>query len=89
MTELFQTSHFKKDLKRVIKRGKKIEKLKEVVLAISKGDSLEVRFRDHALVGKWMGSRDCHIEPDWILIYRLEVEVLYLERTGSHSDLFH
>jgi mRNA interferase YafQ len=88
MKSIFQTTQFKRDLKRIKKRGKDLNKLKEVVSAIAKSESLEERHRDHALSGKWSGSRDCHIEPDWILIYRVDGESLFLERTGSHSDLF-
>lgn len=88
MREVFQTSQFKKDLKRAQKRGKDIEKLKEVVRILSSGGQLESRYRDHALGNNWAGSRDCHLEPDWILIYRVSLEGLFLERTGSHSDLF-
>ena len=88
MKAIFQTSQFKKDFKRIKKRGKDIKKLMEVVSAIANGDSLDERHRDHALSGNWSGSRDCHVEPDWILIYRVDGEFLFLERTGSHSDLF-
>ena len=88
MKAVFQTSQFKKDLKRIKKRGKDLNKLKEVVRAIADGEVLQERHRDHALNGNWSGSRDCHVEPDWILIYRADGEFLFLERTGSHSDLF-
>ncbi len=88
MKAIFQTGQFKKDLKRIKKRGKDTAKLKEVVSTIAKSEALEDRHRDHALSGEWSGSRDCHIEPDWILIYRADGESLFLERTGSHSDLF-
>lgn len=88
MKEVFQTSHFKKDLKRLRKRGKDLEKLKKVIQALVQGNPLPQRNRDHALSGNWAGSRDCHVEPDWILIYRPESEALFLERTGTHSDLF-
>lgn len=88
MKEIYQTSQFKKDFKRAKKRGKEIDKLKYVVGLIIKDQPLEERFRDHALGGNWAGSRDCHIEPDWVLIYRVDGDALYLERTGSHSDLF-
>lgn len=88
MKVIFQTSQFKRDFKRIKKRGKDLDKLKEVVSAIAKSEAMEERHRDHALSGKWSGSRDCHIEPDWILIYRVDGESLFLERTGSHSDLF-
>lgn len=88
MKAIFQTSQFKKDLKRIKKQGKDLNKLKEVVSTIANSEALEERHRDHALSGNWSGSRDCHIEPDWILIYRVDGEFLFLERTGSHSDLF-
>lgn len=88
MKEIYQTNQFKKDLKRLKRREKKIEKLKEVVGRLSQDIELEERYRDHALSNNWAGSRDCHIEPDWVLIYRSEKEILFLERTGSHNDLF-
>jgi mRNA interferase YafQ len=88
MKEVIQTSQFKKDIKRLKKRGKDLEKLGEVVRLLASDAPLEEKHRDHALIGRWVGSRDCHIEPDWILIYRNEPESLYLERSGSHSDLF-
>ncbi|HEY8966769.1 MAG TPA: type II toxin-antitoxin system YafQ family toxin [Candidatus Methylacidiphilales bacterium] len=85
---LAQTSQFKKDLKRQQKRGKDLAALKAAVELLAAGDPLPSRYRDHPLAGLWKGRRDCHIEPDWILIYRLTGEELLLERTGSHSDLF-
>ena len=88
MKEIFQTTQFKKDLKRLKKRGKNIEKLKAVVANLVRNEPLEEKYRDHALSNNWAGSRDCHIEPDWVLIYRAEEKTLFLERTGSHSDLF-
>lgn len=88
MKAIFQTSQFKKDFKRIKKRGNDLNKLKEVVSAIANSEALQERHRDHAISGNWSGSRDCHIEPDWILIYRVDGEFLFLERTGSHSDLF-
>lgn len=88
MKAIFQTSQFKKDFKRIKRRGKDLGKLKGVITVIATGEVLDERHRDHALCGKWIGSRDCHIEPDWILIYRVDGESLFLERTGSHSDLF-
>ena len=88
MKAIFQTSQFKKDFKKIKKRGKDLNKLKEVVSAIANSEALQERHRDHALSGHWSGSRDCHIEPDWILIYRVDEEYLFLERTGSHSDVF-
>ena len=88
MKAIFQTSQFKKDFKRIKKQGKDLSKLKEVVSAMANSELREERHRDHALSGNWAGSRDCHIEPDWILIYRIDEDYLFLERTGSHSDLF-
>lgn len=88
MRNIFQTSQFKKDFKKIKSRSKDIEKLKSVVKVILAGGPLEERHHDHPLSGKWTGSRDCHIEPDWVLIYRIDGGSLYLERTGSHSDLF-
>lgn len=88
MRAIHETSQFRRDVKKLKKQGKDFEKLKEVILALVSGAPLEARFRDHALIGPWKGSRDCHIEPDWLLIYRLEPDRLFLVRTGSHSDLF-
>ena len=88
MKPVIQTSQFKKDIRRLKKRGKDLEKLGNVVRLLAADEPLEEKHRDHVLIGRWVGSRDCHIEPDWILIYRNESESLYLERSGSHSDLF-
>jgi mRNA interferase YafQ len=88
MRTIHQTSQFRRDLKKLKKQRKDLEKLKEVVLVLLSGRPLESRYRDHALIGPWQGSRDCHIEPDWLPIYRLESDSLFLERTGSHSELF-
>lgn len=88
MKTIFETSQFRKDLKKIKKRGKDIQKLKEVVRQIANGEILDARHRDHALTGSRRGSRDCHVEPDWLLIYRKDDDSLYLERSGTHSDLF-
>lgn len=84
------TTQFKKDYKLAVKRGLKIELLEAVVSALALGEPLPEKHRDHALTGNWIGHRECHILPDWLLIYRIEddVLVLTLSRTGSHSDLF-
>jgi mRNA interferase YafQ len=88
MKAVFQTSQFRKDVKRAGKRGKDLMKLMEVIRLISNGSPLPEKHRDHPLSGNWSGSRDCHVEPDWLLIYRVDEECLFLERTGTHSDLF-
>lgn len=83
------TSQFKKDYKLAMKRNLNISLLKEVVTLLSMGEKLPEKYRDHALTGNWVGHRECHILPDWLLIYRIEndILVLTLSRTGSHSDL--
>jgi mRNA interferase YafQ len=88
MKSIFQTAQFKKDVKRLKKQGKDLNKLGAVLRTLSESGLLEERYRDHGLSGKWSGSRDCHIEPDWILIYRTDADSVFLERSGSHSDLF-
>ena len=70
------------------KRGKALSRLQRVVKLLAKGEQLPKKYRDHALVGAWRPARDCHIEPDWLLIYTVDDEAIRLERTGSHSDLF-
>jgi mRNA interferase YafQ len=70
------------------KRGKDLGKLREVVKILAEGATLQARYRDHALMGTWQPSRDCHIEDDWVLIYTPEPNALRLERTSTHSDLF-
>ena len=84
------TTQFKKDYKLAVKRGQKIDLLKDIVAALAMGEKLPEKNKDHALTGNWAGHRECHILPDWLLIYRIEndVLVLTLARTGSHSDLF-
>ncbi|MFZ4776346.1 MAG: type II toxin-antitoxin system YafQ family toxin [Terrimicrobiaceae bacterium] len=88
MKTIFETGQFRKDLKKLKKRGKDILKLKAVVRQIASGATLDERHRDHALTGSLRGSRDCHVEPDWLLIYRKDKDSLFLERSGTHSDLF-
>jgi len=83
-----QTSQFKKDIKRQQKRGKDLTKIKKVIDMLLSGTVLPPKYRDHALTGNWHEHRDCHIEPDWLLIYRLLEDELRLERTGTHADLF-
>ena len=85
---LSQTTQFTRDVKRMRKRGKDIEKLKSIILRLARGECLEPKSRDHPLIGPWKDCRDCHVEPDWILIYSTNVDHLRLERTGTHNDLF-
>lgn len=85
---LSQTNQFKKDIKRQQKRSKHLSKLKEVIDLLLEKKPLPPKNRDHQMSGEWSGHRDCHIEPDWILIYKILEDELRLERTGTHSDLF-
>lgn len=79
---------FERDLRRQERRGKAMEKLHAVVETLRTRRALEARHRDHPLSGNWKGSRECHIEPDWLLIYVRTPTVLRLVRTATHSDLF-
>lgn len=88
--EIEVTSKFKKDFKRVQKRGCNMQELKTVIDILSNGEELPEKYKDHALSGNYNGFRECHIQPDWLLIYKIEAELLILGliRTGTHSDLF-
>ncbi len=83
-----RTAQFKKDVKRVLKRGKVLDQLLAVVQELAEGQPLAEQYVDHPLKGQYSGKRDCHLEPDWILIYAVEDDELVLYRTGSHADLF-
>ena len=82
------TKQFSKDLKRCQRRGKNLEKFKIIVHCLLAGESLDQIHCDHRLVGSFSGRRDCHIESDWLLIYRVESNMIFFERMGTHSDLF-
>ena len=84
------TSAFKRDYKRALKRHLPIAKLQAVVAKLANGEPLPPANRDHALTGNWANHRECHIAPDWLLIYQIKESVLALEltRTGTHADLF-
>ncbi|MCF0242003.1 MAG: type II toxin-antitoxin system YafQ family toxin [Treponema sp.] len=84
------TSAVKRDLKRAKKRNLKLDEFEKVVKMIAKGEPLPENYNDHELVGNWKNHRECHIRPDWLLIYQIKDDILVLEltRTGSHSDLF-
>lgn len=84
------TKRFKKDLRQAKKQGKDIEKLFDIIERIAKDETLDERYRDHSLTGNYKGTRECHIEPDFLLIYEKieEFLILSLVRTGSHPDLF-
>ena len=88
MLDIERSNQFKKDLKRSLKRGKDPEKLKAIIELLIHQKALPAKNRDHKLTGDYIDCRECHIEPDWLLIYTANETVLRLERTGSHADLF-
>ena len=87
--EVKQTTRFKKDYRIAKKRGQNIQLLHDIILQLADGKILPEKNRDHALTGDWMGFRECHITPDWLLVYKKEddILVLTLTRLGTHSDL--
>lgn len=89
LTIRYQTT-FKKDYKRIKKRGYDICLLEEVIGMLSNGETLPAKYKDHDLIGNYRGCRECHITPDWLLVYEIAEKelVLYLMRTGTHSDIF-
>lgn len=84
------TGQFKRDLKLARKQGKDIDKLFDVINMIAEGEKLDEKYRDHSLSGDYAGCRECHVEPDWLLIYEVmdKILVLILYRVGTHSELF-
>lgn len=88
--KIVQTTTFKKDLKTVMKRGYNLDLLGVVVDTLAEGIPLPEKYKDHNLIGNYKGCRECHITPDWLLIYEISDNelFLYLTRTGTHSDLF-
>ena len=90
MLEIVPSNRFKKDLKLALRRGYNMELIETVVNKLAEGIPLEPKYKDHELSGDFRGLRECHISPDWLLIYQVidNELVLYLSRTGTHSDLF-
>ena len=90
MLNVRYTNQLEKDIRRLVKRGYDISKFADTIKLLLQNDGMPERYRDHALKGKWSGFRDCHIEPDWVLIYHIDEDQLTLiaSRTGTHSDLF-
>ena len=90
MYEIVPSNRFRKDLKTAIRRGRNVDLLEKVVNRLAAGEPLDEVHRDHPLIGDYAGFRECHIQPDWLLVYRIREEelLLLLVRTGTHSDLF-
>jgi mRNA interferase YafQ len=82
------THQFKKDVRRMLKQGKDPVKIKTVMTALVEEEPLAESFRDHILAGSFKDRRECHIEPDWLLVYKLVGDEIVFERTGTHADLF-
>ena len=83
-----QSSRFRRDIKRIKRQGKDTAQLEFIIKTLVVPEPLAEKYRDYALVGNWKGFRECHIQPDWLLIYRIEGDELQLARTGSHAELF-
>ena len=88
MRQIHRTSQFKRDVKRMERRGKDLNRLGTVLRVLVQGEALPPEYRDHLLVGQYKGTRECHVEPDWLLLYEVSDTELILIRTGSHADLF-
>jgi len=88
MLRILRTGQFKKDLKRGSKQQRNLDELKRVLEKLQRKEQLDPKHRDHPLSQNWRGFRDCHIEPDWVLIYQITEDELRLIRIGSHSELF-
>jgi len=89
MSKIIQrTNQFKKDIKRLKKQGKQFDSLKQIIEKLTKNEKLEYKYHDHKLRGDYINCRECHIEPDWLLIYENNKTEIILRRTGSHPELF-
>ena len=88
MLKFRATNQFEKDYKKVLKRGKDEKKILAIMKKLINQESLEQRHKEHNLRGNYIGRRECHIEPDWLLIYKIGGDEIIFERTGTHPDLF-
>lgn len=88
MLKTHNSSAFRKDFKREHKTGKDMQKLLDVMRLLEDETPLDQKHHDHPLKGDWLGCRECHVSPDWLLIYKIEEDTLTFVRTGSHSELF-
>jgi mRNA interferase YafQ len=86
--KLFSKTRFHKDVERMKRHGKNMEKLKVIIDLLAAQEPLPIKNQDHKLQGKYLDRRECHIEPNWLLVYKCDETTLTLERTGSHADLF-
>ncbi len=88
MRRIIHTRQLERDIKLCNRRGKDMRKFREISAFLVQETALPIKYRDHKLVGNYTGCRECHIEPDWLLIYKIDGDSIIFERTGTHSDLF-
>ena len=88
MLKIRYKNKFKKDIQKYKKRGKDLEKLKDIITKLANRKKLDTKYRDHKLVGNFKNRRSCHIEPDWVLVYKIEEDTIIIERMGSHAELY-
>lgn len=88
INEILRKNQFKKDVKRIIKQGKNLEELENILSMLIEGETISGKYKDHPLTGDYNEFRELHIKPDWLLVYKIEGEILILVRTGSHAELF-
>lgn len=88
--EIERTTRFKREYRMALRRGQNVDRLRKIIFLLANGEKLPLECKDHALAGSFTGCRECHIAPDWLLIYQIAEKelVLLLLRTGTHSDLF-
>ena len=88
MYKITFTNQFEKSIKKDIKRGLNLKLLYDVIDKLAKGERLNPKYRDHALTGNYIGFRECHVKPDWLLLYYIEDDLIVFHKTGTHADLF-
>jgi mRNA interferase YafQ len=88
MLKPVRTKQFKRDFKKVLRQSKDVKKLEAIIARLAMQEELDFKHKDHKLAGNFKGRRECHIEPDWLLVYKIDLDKIIFERTGSHSDLF-
>ncbi|EKE13303.1 MAG: Toxin-antitoxin system, toxin component, RelE family [uncultured bacterium] len=84
----YYPSAFRKDYKRIKAQGKDVQKLAELMDRLQNEETLEPKYKDHELKQNWKGYRECHVSPDWLLVYKIDRDTIFFVRTGSHSDIF-
>ena len=88
MLRIITTTRFEREVKLAASQGKDLDKLRFIMQKLSVQEPLEAKYKDHSLIGNYFGRRECHIQPDWLLIYFVDTDRIIFERTGTHADLF-